>query len=285
MSTGVHQGPLSSNHFTSSEFAGAPSSTSSQAASWPAPGSHRHPGVALLLLSLSATRRPHSSSLGSCSCLRAAPQNVSTIGPPGPNRRPCRSGGTPLASPAALGPIALVPPRPAVPPAATNLVRRPAPVFIWGRPLLGALPCHTPIRRGHSWALGPPPEPVPPWGDPSGVPRLSTPSALTPLRASAQREAALSGLRAPSPTAGRFRPPALSVVAARVRALLATSSGPVPPLGPRQAWRGHDFKHFLAGPSLPRSSGVRHLWVLGHAPKNFVFLSAIFEFNLQKRIT
>ncbi|KAJ1100689.1 hypothetical protein NDU88_005770 [Pleurodeles waltl] len=156
------------------------------------------------------------------------------------------------------------------PPAATNLVRRPAPVFIWGRPLLGALPCHTPIRRGHSWALGPPPEPTPPRGDPSGVPRLSTPSAHKPLRASAQREAAasaaLSGVRAPSPTAGLFGPPALSVVAARVRALSATSSGPVPPLGPRQARRGHDFKHFLAGPSGARSSGVRHLRVLGHAP-------------------
>ncbi|KAJ1125341.1 hypothetical protein NDU88_003773 [Pleurodeles waltl] len=99
MSTGVHQGPLSSNHFTSSEFAGAPSSTSSQAASWPAPGSHRHPGVVLLLFSLSATRHPHSSSLGSCSCLSAAPQSVSTIGPPDPNRRPRRSGGDSLGVP------------------------------------------------------------------------------------------------------------------------------------------------------------------------------------------
>ncbi|KAJ1186098.1 hypothetical protein NDU88_002882 [Pleurodeles waltl] len=192
------------------------------------------------------------------------------LGHRAPTGDPAAAGGTPLASPAALGPIALVPPRPAVPPAATNLVRRPAPVFILGRLLLGALPCHTPIRRGHSWALGPPPEPAPPRGDPSGVPRLSIPSAHTPLRASAQRKAAasaaLSGLRAPSPTAGRFRPPALSVVAARVRALLATSSGPVPPLGPRQGRRGHDFKHFLAGPSGARSSGVRHLRVLGHAP-------------------
>ncbi|KAJ1210413.1 hypothetical protein NDU88_005777 [Pleurodeles waltl] len=99
MPTGVHQGPLSSNHFTSSEFAGAPSPTSSQAASWPAPGSHRHPGDVLLLLSQLATRRPHSSSLGSCSCLRAVPQSVSTIGPPGPNRRPRRSGGDSLGVP------------------------------------------------------------------------------------------------------------------------------------------------------------------------------------------
>ncbi|KAJ1210412.1 hypothetical protein NDU88_005776 [Pleurodeles waltl] len=107
-------------------------------------------------------------------------------------------------------------------------------------------------------------------GRPVRGPRLSTLSALTPLRASAQHEAAaspaLSGLQAPSPTAGRFRPPALSVVAGRVRALLATPSGPVPLLGPRQARRGHDFKHFLAGPSGARSSGVRHLRVLGHAP-------------------
>ncbi|KAJ1116607.1 hypothetical protein NDU88_004813 [Pleurodeles waltl] len=64
--------------------------------------------------------------------------------------------------------------------------------------------------RGHSWALGPPPEPAPPRGDPSGVPRRSTPSALTPLRASAQREAAasaaLSGLRARAQQRAGFAP-------------------------------------------------------------------------------
>ncbi|KAJ1101362.1 hypothetical protein NDU88_006430 [Pleurodeles waltl] len=90
-------------------------------------------------------------------------------------------------------------------------------------------------------------------------PRPSTRPRLRPRsQASRPRAQQLAG----------FTPPALSVVAGRVRALLATPSGPVPPLGPRQARRGHDFKHFLAGPSGARSSGVRHLRVLGHAPYN-----------------
>ncbi|KAJ1093529.1 hypothetical protein NDU88_006629 [Pleurodeles waltl] len=119
MSTGVHQGPFFSTHSATSVFARALSSTSSQTASRFAPGSHRHPGVALLRLSLSAPRRPQSS-LGPRPCPEAAPQNVSTVGPPGPIRQLRHSGGTPLASPAVLGPTALEPPQPAAPPGATT---------------------------------------------------------------------------------------------------------------------------------------------------------------------
>ncbi|KAJ1176954.1 hypothetical protein NDU88_002221 [Pleurodeles waltl] len=50
----------------------------------------------------------------------SAPQDVSTVGPSGPNRQPRRSGGIPLASPAVLGPIAPEPPRSADPPGDTT---------------------------------------------------------------------------------------------------------------------------------------------------------------------
>ncbi|KAJ1104983.1 hypothetical protein NDU88_002391 [Pleurodeles waltl] len=87
-----------------------------------------------------------------------------------------------------------------------NLVRGPAPVFSWGRPPPGALPRRTLTGRDHSRALGPPPAPTLPRGDSSGVPRRSTPSALTPCRIAAQREAtasaARSGLRPPSSPTG-----------------------------------------------------------------------------------
>ncbi|KAJ1115431.1 hypothetical protein NDU88_003655 [Pleurodeles waltl] len=91
-----------------------------------------------------------------------------------------------------------------------NLDRGPAPVFSWGRPPPGALPRRTPTGRNHSLALGPLPALPRPRGDSSGVPRRSAPSALTPCRIAARREAAAwaacSGLRPPSSPTGRHSP-------------------------------------------------------------------------------
>ncbi|KAJ1105467.1 hypothetical protein NDU88_002873 [Pleurodeles waltl] len=72
-------------------------------------------------LSLGLTPSPILS-WGPCPCPRIAPQNVSIVGPSGPNWQLRRSGGTPLASPAVLGPTALEPPRPAAPPGATTSI-------------------------------------------------------------------------------------------------------------------------------------------------------------------
>ncbi|KAJ1208034.1 hypothetical protein NDU88_003424 [Pleurodeles waltl] len=295
---------------------------------------------------------------------------MSTVGPSGPNRQLCRSGGTPLASPAVLGPTALEPPRSAAPPGATtpiagqppyspgaaplqelclaaprlgattlglsgpfrhfrnrggtrpgspaaplrlpsrrvgsrpqpatppqrgdssgvprcpradrpraasvrspaqghDLDRGPPPVFSWGRPPPGALPRRTPTGRNHSRALGPLPAlPQPRGGLVRGPP---PPRSVCPHAASDRGPTRGRGrvLRPPAPelTIGPISPPALSGVAAWAHTRSPTSSGPAPLLGPRQARRRRAFGRFLAGPSGARNSGVRHLRVLGHAPR------------------
>ncbi|KAJ1157793.1 hypothetical protein NDU88_010492 [Pleurodeles waltl] len=151
-----------------------------------------------------------------------------------------------------------------------NLDRGPAPVFSWGHPPPGALPCRTPTGRNHSRALGPLPALPQPQGDSSGVPRRPAPSALTACRIAARHEAACSGLRPLSSPTGRFHPPALSGVAARAHTHSATSSGSAPPLGPRQARRRRAFERFLAGPSGARNSGMHERDISAHRLLSFL---------------
>ncbi|KAJ1115598.1 hypothetical protein NDU88_003820 [Pleurodeles waltl] len=86
--------------------------------------------------------------------------------------------------------------------------------------------------------------------------------ALTTL-ALAPRKAACSDPQTPKSPTGRFGTPG---VAAGAHTRSAPSSGLTPQPGPHSARGRHDFDFLLAGPSGAKSSGVRHLRVLGHAP-------------------
>ncbi|KAJ1124226.1 hypothetical protein NDU88_002687 [Pleurodeles waltl] len=149
-------------------------------------------------------------------CPRIAPQDVSTVGPSGPNRQLRRSGGDSSGVPRC--PRADRPRAASVrsPARGQNPNRGPAPVFSWGRPPPGALPRHTPAGRNHSRALGPLPALPQPRGDLSGVPRRPAPSALTPCQIAAPtgNPAAAGGLlwrpccpRADRPRAASVRSP------------------------------------------------------------------------------
>ncbi|KAJ1181137.1 hypothetical protein NDU88_006347 [Pleurodeles waltl] len=140
-------------------------------------------------------------------CPRIAPQDVSTVGPSGPNRQLRRSGGGPLASPAVLGPTALEPPRSAAPPVATTSIAGRLPYSPGAARLQER--CLAAPRLGAT-TLWPLPALQQPRGGPSGVPRRPAPSALTPRRIAARSEAAAPaacpGPRLPCSPTGRFRP-------------------------------------------------------------------------------
>ncbi|KAJ1213962.1 hypothetical protein NDU88_001591 [Pleurodeles waltl] len=159
------------------------------------------------------------------------------------------------------------------PPGRLNLLPRP-----WPRPRSRSCPlCYSGAARIQWHSLrapqlcaispGPPPAPPPPPESLLGASRCSVPSAHSPPRLAAPRKAAASAAcsdpRTPKSPTGRFGTPG---VAAGAHTRSAPSSGLAPQPGPHSARGRHDFDFLLPGPSGAKSSGVRHLRVLGHAP-------------------
>ncbi|KAJ1127474.1 hypothetical protein NDU88_005873 [Pleurodeles waltl] len=158
-------------------------------------------------------------------------------------------------------------PQPAALPVAAAPIPGLPPVFFWGRPYpVSQSPCASSVCD-LTWAPWSPPAPPPPPESLLGASRCSVPSAHSPLRLSAPRKAAASAAcldpQTPKSLTGRFGTPG---VAAGAHTRSAPSSGLAPQPGPHSARGRHDFDFLLAGPSGAKSSGVRHLRVLGHAP-------------------
>ncbi|KAJ1197955.1 hypothetical protein NDU88_001799 [Pleurodeles waltl] len=188
-------------------------------------------------------------------CPRIAPQDVSTVGPSGPKRQLRRSGGTPLASPAVLGPTALEPPRSAAPPGTTTPIAG-RPPYSPGAACLQER-CLAAPRLGAT-TLGPLPALPQPRGDSSGVPRRPAPSALTPCRIAAPtgNSTAAGGLLWRPPLSSG-RPP-------------SSRLGPQPRPGPRPRSRAGS-RILLGRPppgALPRRTptGRNHSRALGPLP-------------------
>ncbi|KAJ1096441.1 hypothetical protein NDU88_001583 [Pleurodeles waltl] len=161
------------------------------------------------------------------------------------------------------------PPQPTAPPKAATSIPFLPPLLFRGRPLPVAQSLCASAVRDLTWAPWPPPAPPPLPESLLGASRCSVPSVHSPLRLSAPRKAAASVTcsdpQTPKSPTGRFGTPG---VAAGAHTRSAPSSGLAPQPGPHSARERHDFDFLFAGPSGAKSSGVRHLRVLGHAPKS-----------------
>ncbi|KAJ1186371.1 hypothetical protein NDU88_003153 [Pleurodeles waltl] len=158
-------------------------------------------------------------------------------------------------------------PQPTGPPKAATSIPFLPPLLFRGRPLPVAQSLCASAVRDLTWAPWPPPAPPPLPESLLGASRCSVPSVHSPLRLSAPRKAAASVTcsdpQTPKSPTGRFGTPG---VAAGAHTRSAPSSGLAPQPGPHSARGRHDFDFLFAGPSGAKSSGVRHLRVLGHAP-------------------